>query len=226
MSDLDWKRPFKFVRSLLFIGKVRIAGFGPPGEPGLDDEAKTLFFELLNKSHSYLEFGSGGTTLAASRAGIPTLSVEADRFFAHAVRLALPADSQIEVIDVDLGITKEWSTPLFVRPTPARLLRWRRYIEAPFERIQSKTPFPDFVLIDGRFRRACALKVASEARRRAAQVSILVDDYFEAGREHYHEIEQWLGVPKRVGRAALFEADWNEEIPPAPAIDEAAADYR
>lgn len=223
--SVDWKRPFKFVRSLIFIGRSHLLGFGPPGEPGLDEESMATFFERLGKSRSYLEFGSGGTTLAAARAGVATLSVEADRFFAKAVRQALPSGSSVEVIDVDLGLTKEWSTPLFHSPTPDRLARWRHYIEAPFERIRKKENFPDFVLIDGRFRRACALKVVSQAHRMGAPVSILVDDYFTPGREHYHQVEEWLGPPRRVGRAALFDESFGKDVPPS-VLDEAARDWR
>ena len=226
MEHDEWKRPLKFIRSLLFIAKQRLVGFGPPGEPGLDDETTALFFELLEKSKSYLEFGSGGTTLAAARFGVPTVSVEADRFFARAVRKALPPGAKVKVIDIDLGVTKEWSTPLFVRVTPKRIARWRRYVEAPFERLEPLFPFPDFVLVDGRFRRACALKVAREASLHNARVSLLVDDYFTPGREHYADVEHWLGSPRRHGRGALFEIEAGSSGPPEDAIRQAAEDYR
>jgi hypothetical protein len=219
--------PFRLVASVIFVLRRQLIGFKAPRDPALDEEAKTIFFDLLASARLYLEFGAGGTTIAAENAGVPTISVESDAIFAKAVRHALGPAARVRLLQIDLGPTKEWSLPIFVRPTERRLALWRRYVEAPFELLQDSNDVPDFVLVDGRFRRACLLKAAFEASRRCAKVRVLVDDYFLPGREHYRSVEDWVGVPRRVGRAALFDLSSPELVKiTQSAIDKALTDYR
>lgn len=210
---------------LKFLYVQRIKGFVPPSEPQLDPEALHEFKRLLGASRSYLEFGSGGSTILASQFDKPTLSVECDRFFAASVRKAVGDVKLIDVIDVSIGLTRDWGLPVFTKPTAVRLQRWKRYSEAPFRRIADRGVFPDFVLVDGRFRRACALQTAVHAAGKP--VTIMLDDYFD-GRDYYHSVEQFLGVPRRVGRAAIFEIDSKglKQIPRAADLEGAAADFR
>lgn len=210
---------------LKFLYVQRVQGFRPPSEPQLDPEALQEFKRLLGASRSYLEFGSGGSTILASKLGKPTLSVECDRFFAASVRKAVGDVKLIEVIDVSIGLTRDWGLPVFTKPTAARLQRWKRYSEAPFRRIADQGVFPDFVLIDGRFRRACALQTAVHAA--GEPLTIMIDDYFD-GRNHYHSVEQFLGVPRKVGRAGVFEFDARglKHIPSTADLEDAAADFR
>ncbi|NQW69737.1 MAG: hypothetical protein HQ457_05090 [Betaproteobacteria bacterium] len=60
---------------------------------------------------------------------------------------------------------------------------------------------PDLILIDGRFRVACALKVVKYMHNQA-NFSLLVDDYVD--RSHYVEIERFAKLEKLVGRMAIF----------------------
>lgn len=211
-----------------FLFVQRVQGFTPPGRPGLDDQSADRFLEELKFCRNYLEFGSGGTTLVADRLRIPTVSVESDRFFAKAVRQGLRSDTNVEILDIYLGITREWSEPIFKRPTPARLERWRKYISSPLLQLSQRSVIPDFVLVDGRFRRSCILELAQVALKAGQTVRVMVDDYYENGREHYHKVEDVIGIPEKVGRAALFQIsrDRSPKIPSHTELDEAAADYR
>lgn len=212
---------------LKFLYVQRVSGFTPPSEPFLDPEALSEYKRLLAECRSYLEFGSGGSTLLAARLEKPTLSVECDRFFAASVRKAIGVAKAVEVIDVSIGLTREWGHPVFTRPTPERLKRWRRYSEAPFVKIAERGVFPDFVLVDGRFRRACALRTAAAAAAAGMPVTIMIDDYLD-GRDHYHSVEKFLGAPRKVGRAGIFEIGPGgpQRIPGPADLDEAASDYR
>ena len=184
------------------------------------------FAELLAASNGYLEYGAGGTTLLANRLGIRTLTIEGDRFYASVVRKTLKPPTSVKIVHVNIGFTREWSLPIFSTPTRFRVRRWRRYAGKPFKLLAKLGWFPDLVLVDGRFRRACVLETARHAAIRGSFVTIVVDDYFE--RDHYHQVERWLGPPCQVGRAAVFH------LKPAAltaAIDEsdiadAARDYR
>jgi hypothetical protein len=200
----------RILELLHFLYVQRIKGFDPPSAPELDEETLERLTAELKRCKAYLEFGSGGSTMIADRLGVPTVSIESDRFFARTISSALKGTT-VSVVPVYIGFTGEWGWPLLKRPTPSRIARWRRYVETGFERSS-----PDLILIDGRFRVACGL----EAARRTNGATVIVDDYFN--RPHYRSMESYLGPPERVGRAAIFKSG-NKKIP-AEAISKAVTD--
>jgi len=222
-----YQRLARVRRLLLFFYHQRIKGFAVPLDPHFDASSTEAFKDRIGRTRLYVEYGAGGSTLLAGRLGIRTISVESDRFFARRVRAALPASAKATVLDINLGMTIEWSKPVFRTPTQQRVKRWRRYVMAPFEQIGPGQGFPDFVLVDGRFRRACALEMARRAQVGEHPVTIMVDDY--VGRPDYHVIEEYLGSPRLAGRAAFFEvmpAAAGQRRVPVSAVEEAMRDYR
>lgn len=216
----------RMIRLARFLYRQRFEGFTVSEEPLLDDQARDWLVRRMEQARSYLEFGAGGTTVKASHSGLPTISIESDRFFARAVRVKLAPGHQVELLDARIGLTTEWGIPVPGTPSPGRIAKWRRYVELPFASLTEKgQQFPDLVLVDGRFRRACALKTAHEASRAGANCDLLFDDYFSEGRDHYHAVEEVLGQPSRVGRAALFRLDGSNTVETV-LIEEALADYR
>lgn len=188
-----------------FLYHQRIRGFDPPSdEPFMDPEGSARFKSELAKATRYLEFGSGGTTVLADRAGIDTISVENDRFYARAVASQLSGDTVTQIV-VNTGATREWGFPLRADQQRA----WD-YISA----ASKAFPLPDFILIDGRWRVACALERARLSHVCRHPATLMFDDY--AGRPHYHSVEAHLGKPEMAGRAAIF-------LIGEQAIDETAA---
>lgn len=180
---------------LRFFYVQRVRGFDTPTQPHLDEETAEWLERQLRKTQLYLEFGSGGSTLLANNRSVPSISVESDRFYARAVRRGL-AHSEIARIEVPrMVITAEWGMPLFFRRS-----KGPRYVEAGFETLGDR--FPDLVFIDGRYRIACALESARRARLSAVSSLLMFDDY--EGRPFYRAVEDHLGKPERIGRAALF----------------------
>ena len=176
-----------------FLYQQRIKGFDPPGdEPFMDPEGSERFKQELAKANNYVEFGSGGTTVQADRFRVPTLSVESDRFYARAVASRLQSQC-VEQIVVDLGFTGEWGAPLISNRN-----KGRRYVSAPFR----GGSFPDLILVDGRYRAACALESARRAHQAGATANLLFDDY--GTRPHYRVVERVLGRPEMAGRVAVF----------------------
>ena len=170
--------------------------------PAFDPEFEALFRDQIQNVQFYLEFGSGASTLIAARAGVETICVESDRRFAQAVRNAVGKDAPVTIIHSDIGMTEEWGYPVFTRPTAKHHRRWRNYTEKAFTHVASTGRFPDLILVDGRFRRACALTSAYQAQLVSAETVIHVDDY--VGRDHYAAIEEFLGPPELTGRSACF----------------------
>ncbi len=185
-----------------FLFHRHFSGIVAPDEPDMEPELLESLVSLLSTSALYLEFGSGGSTIRAGRAGIPTVSVESDPYFARAMRKATAGFPDVAILYTDIGRTELRGFPLIKRPTPRRIDRWRNYIRRPFEHLSRQGRFPDLILVDGRFRRACALECARQALLTGATATLLFDDYRD--RPNYHRVEPFLGTPLAMGRAALF----------------------
>ena len=197
MGKLKLKQRLQRAREIAqFLYVQRVKGFDRPGPPHFDDETRKWFETRLGKAKSYLEFGAGGSTVMASRLGISTISVEGDPYYAKAVRRAIDPEAPLTFLTPRLGLTTGWSRPL--RPSRGKA---KRYVSSPFKILRDQ--FPDFILVDGRYRIACALESARQARLRGAQADLLVDDYGK--RRQYRVLEAWLGQPRMIGRSALFE---------------------
>ena len=181
---------------LRFFYVQRVQGFESPTRPHLDEESAAWLEAQLKRTTLFLEFGSGGSTVLANRLGVPSISVESDRFFARAVWRGLERPEIARIQVPEMGITAEWGMPLFFRRK-----KGRRYVSAGFELLGDR--FPDFISVDGRYRVACALESARRAHLAGANPLLMLDDY--DGRSFYHFVEDHLGAPERVGRAALFK---------------------
>jgi hypothetical protein len=185
-----------------FYRVQRISGFDVPDLPHLDDGATERLQVEMARASFYLEFGTGGSTLAAGRAGLETIAVDSDPYFLRAVTAKLPTGHRVTPVHADIGLTCEWGWPVRGRPTPDRVRRWRTYIDKPFAMVAARGRFPDFVFVDGRFRPACALEAARLAQAKGVTVTIMIDDY--VGRDDYRAVEAHLGPPDFAGRAAVF----------------------
>lgn len=210
LGSAVYKRLRAPVDLLGFFYIQRVRGFTPPSRPHLDEQTLAWLSDELQTTKLFLEFGCGGSTLLADQMAVPTVSVESDRFYASAVRGALLHPETTQIIAVDMGITREWGMPMFYSRK-----KGVRYTSAPFERLGSR--LPDLILVDGRYRVACALESAAHAARAGSQSTMLIDDY--AGRPAYHILENYLGSPDRIGRGAIFRLG-SHQIP-----HEAIAEY-
>lgn len=172
-----------------------------PDRPWFDSEGTRLFEQSLQRSRLYMEYGSGGSTVLAAHLGKDFVSVESDLTFSKAVTDRIEIEDRPgHVVAVNIGTTGAWGAPLFTRPSKNRLLSWRQYVIAPWLRLPAGTT-PDLVLIDGRFRIACALHSLMQLRGRE-DVTILFDDYGD--RRNYHVLERFARLEQMAGRMAVF----------------------
>lgn len=179
----------------------RIVGFPPPGfTPYMPVDEVEFFKEQLSHCRHYVEFGTGGSTVYASLQGVQTISVENDAFYARTVTSQLAGSSVTQIV-ASLGPSMAWGMPAFPRVKLAR-----RYVMAPW----NLETFPDFILVDGRYRAACALAASCMAHKQGARAVIMFDDYID--RPGYHVVEEFLGHPQYVGRAAIFSVG-KQDVP-------------
>lgn len=161
-------------------------------------EASRVFLERLSRSASYLEFGAGSSTLQAAHLAGDVTSVESDARFLGAVGLkCLPMEPHL--IHGDIGRTGPWGVPSSKRPSRHRVAKWRNYPTAPW-RVRGEDYRADLILVDGRFRVACALAVI--LHQPDENWTLLVDDY--AGRTEYQPIGQFAELVALHGRMAEF----------------------
>ncbi|MBC7768462.1 MAG: hypothetical protein H7124_06725 [Phycisphaerales bacterium] len=210
-----------------FLYVQRWTGFTVSGAPEFEAQAVPFFLDLLTTAGAYLEFGMGGSTVLAAMNGVCFVSVDSDRHFMRAVKDKIKQIGRLDperqtFIHGDIGPTAAWGIPVLQRATPSRVERWRRYLQAPWAAMMDK-PGPYLVLVDGRFRVACALSAAKNLD--ASQTQILIDDY--EGRDHYRVVERHLELRQRCGRMALFtpRADIDAKSLDAD-IEKYSADWR
>lgn len=179
------------------------------GEPHLPSQEIEFFYAALKGCTTYLEYGSGGSTLTALRVVPNVISVENDRAFFRAVThkgKSLAKGLYLPVF-VHTGRTGDWGLPAVRRPTALRLWRWRRYAIKPWALIKRHKLLPDFVLVDGRFRVACALECLLRLPKNS-HCRIMLDDFEQYDGAYLPVLEFAEGV-ERHGRAVIFRRPAN-----------------
>lgn len=205
-ETLAGRLAYKFQRALAYAGfawRQRVLGFTVPERPDFDEATIPLFMTRVSEAKRYLEFGSGASSVLAARAGVTFTTVDTDNHYLAAVRSAIAAAgfadaSRQTFIHADIGLTEHWGAPVFKSQTPERLARWAAYPEAPWADGEK----PDFVLVDGRFRVACALVAIKHLG--AGDWKLWLDDY--QGRDHYRIVERFAVLEKMSGVTAIFRA--------------------
>jgi hypothetical protein len=197
-------KKMRYYRDLArFFFVQRVVGFSIPEEPYFDNESSMLFTSLIHNCRFYLEYGSGGSTVLAAHLNKSFISVDTDRFFLKSVGRKIGSlASHQRLVHVDIGLTGPWGSPLrTAHPTTQRLNKWKAYPGVPWRFID--VCLPDLILVDGRFRVACALTCLANLKG-FSSATILIDDY--AGRPYYHVVEKYAKLLKLAGRMAIFQA--------------------
>lgn len=198
-------------RDFSFIAQKRTL-LSPPTKPIFDKETMALFNDLITapETKAYLEFGAGGATLLAAQHVEFLISVESDRLYRDLVRSsveALETGAETHLLHGDFGITAGWGKPLF--KLNGYSFSGKNYVNAPWALIEQKQRKIDFVLVDGRYRAACACKALMSPS--ASNAVILLDDFSD--RPEYHGVLDFADVLERPGRSVLLrrKSDFDAE---------------
>lgn len=179
--------------------------FAIPTEPFFASSAASEAFKcLLANANFYVEYGSGGSTYLAAKLGKKFESYEVSPDFASLVQKKIqsslePSCYKSVVKVIYCGPTRSWGVPF----------PWiiNRFLYAKEMKSYSDPHWlnsggnPDLILIDGRFRVACALKGVLALSEKDGWCMV-VDDY--ADRKEYHVISQFVSLDKLVGTTAFF----------------------
>ena len=169
--------------------------------PDLPEAEKKIFFQYLDNSKVYFEYGSGGSTYEAfKRTNIQKIyAVESDMFWVNKLYAnGIPKNSdRVQILYIDIKAEKnKYGYP----GKNSTYEDWIKYSRA-FGNLESSIKKEvDFILIDGRFRVACALNLLKEI---SENTIVAFDDFFN--RKHYHIVLDYFDVVERVGRMAFFK---------------------
>lgn len=142
----------------------------------------------------YLEFGMGGSTLAAVRAGFGSIvAVDSDPRWvsgvashpevAHAI-----SAGRVRLLHGDIGPVGPWGMPAGEQDRA----RWPAYTQAGW----AAATKPDLVFVDGRFRVACCLSVALACPDPVSAPRVLMHDMGEV-RPHYAPVLEVFDIAER-----------------------------
>jgi hypothetical protein len=186
-----------YAYNIKFVVRRQLYGLEVGDTPWFDPDGGEFYARALRGARTYLEYGSGGSTVLAAGIVDRLVSVESDHIFARAVRAKVEGSrANTTMLMPDIGFTRHLGIPFFAKPRSWRVRRWKTYPKAPWAAFPDLKP--DLVLIDGRFRVACALETLLHVDH---EVPILIDDY--VGRD-YRAVEQFADLVGMHGRMAHF----------------------
>jgi hypothetical protein len=157
-----------------------------------------LFTGLLGSGKFYLEWGAGGSTLAAVRSQVRQIvSVETDGSWIARLKedeeiARAITTNRLIFRPIDVGPVGQWGMPIGTES----IRKWPRYALDPF--VATDLNF-DVILVDGRFRLHCLLAAAQCATEGA---TVFLHDY--ATRHSYTVADKYFDTVNRVDSAVIL----------------------
>ena len=181
----------------------------------MSEDEKKLFDDTIKHSKNYLEYGLGGTTLRSiQKSGANIFSVDTSEAWIEYMRQYLiikkNENKRLSIFYLDIGPTRQFGYPVSTKNKSSFPL----YSSDIFKRIDKD--IIDLVMIDGRFRVACTLKIIIECYSNP-ELRILFHDFWD--RPQYHILLKYLDTIDAADTLGLFS------IKKAPDPDELAQDY-
>lgn len=159
-----------------------------------------FFKKTLKKTNFYFEYGSGNSTILIDKYRKKFISVELDKKFYQLIYDNLKRKSGI--IFVDMGVVGEFSYPIF--KDKKKILEYIKTLNKFF----TKNKFPDFILVDGRFRVACCINIYLLIKKFNRHPIVILDDYKK--RNHYKILNKIFDI-RKIGRMALLKIKKNNK---------------
>lgn len=173
-------------------------------KPHLADRDYAIYKKYISKSKHYFEYGSGGSTYEAVMT--PTIehvySVESDKAWIDKIKTTISDSSKCTFFYVDLKSIGNWGNP----GKQCKVSDYKNYSDAIHMVDKSKI---DTVLIDGRFRVACALKCLE-----LDNAIVLIDDFLD--RPYYHIVLDYYDIIEKGERMVCLKK--KDKVPPPDVI--------
>lgn len=162
---------------------------------------KIMFKKNIENSGSYLEFGMGGSTIyALKNSDAKIYSVESSKEWIKHMReyfyIRNSEKTRLKLFQIDIGETKEWGHPVGEESKE----KFPDYSGKIFESLDTQSL--DSILVDGRFRVACALKAALECKGNE-KLRVMIHDFWN--REKYHKVLEYLEECESVDKLVVLK---------------------
>ncbi|BAR63487.1 hypothetical protein ACVIWV_010092 [Bradyrhizobium diazoefficiens] len=182
--------------------------------PRMSEEETALFLSFVRNSRDYVEFGTGGSTVLASKYVKRSIrSVDSSQEWLKRVGSACAeCQTQPELMLVDIGPTGDWGFPT----DGATKSRWPDYHSAIWRYEQSADA--DLYLVDGRFRIACFAQTVLHCKPTA-----IIGFHDFSSRRPYHcvrkiaqeiatagDLSFFLPLPRRDAAEAILRSHYTE----------------
>jgi len=158
---------------------------------------QALFESFLRSASSYVEFGTGGSTVLAARAVRQWLiALDSSVEWLEKVRVACEREGAAvtpTLVPVDIGPIGDWGRPM----DDSARERWPLYHESIWTLPGSTES--GLYMVDGRFRVACFAQILLRCRPGAI---VLIHDF--QGRPHYHVVHELAREVARSGALSAF----------------------
>jgi hypothetical protein len=169
---------------------------------------KAMLIRELQRTDAYFEFGMGGSSLLAVRAGVRQMVlVDSDASWVAGVRrhpeiAPRCADGSVSALHADIGPVREWGAPA----DRASLAMWNAYLAVGWEEWARRKAMPDLVFVDGRFRVACCISVAlaNMQQQPPAEIRVLMHDVCDE-RPHYRDALEFFEQVELVDTLMLMK---------------------
>jgi hypothetical protein len=163
--------------------------------PRMSDEETALFLSFVKNSRDYVEFGTGGSTVLASKhVKNSILSVDSSQEWLDQVNRACSgSQTKPQLRFVDVGPIGDWGFPI----DGSAKSRWPEYHSAIWKVEQSSDA--DLYLVDGRFRVACFAQVTLHCKPNAI---IGIHDF--SSRPAYHCVREIAREIATAGDMSFF----------------------
>jgi hypothetical protein len=162
-----------------------------------------LFKEVCSNKKTFLEYGSGGSTIWLLKKNKKIYSVESNPDFykyMNSINLVKTSADNLQYRYIDLGPTNKWGKPL----TTENSDNWMAYYTEIWVDINAASEKVDVVFIDGRFRVSCCLYTIIKLLENNWNDTIfLFHDFWR--RKQYHEVLEFLKEIKSAGELAAFK---------------------
>jgi hypothetical protein len=170
---------------------------------------REAYAKLLKETPLVVEFGCGGSTVIACLAGVPRIiSVDSDKLWLETVQSAPEIAKFIDsvcLLHANIGEIREWGYPVGA-VTHEQAENYHSAVWSLFGQTKPRA----VVLVDGRFRIACAIRSLMST---APGSLVCFHDYLP--RQGYHVVEEILEPMDRVDDMAIFQTPEELRLEPA-----------
>ena len=169
---------------------------------------RDFFDKNVKEAKKYLEFGLGGSTIRAlQKSRCEVLTIESSSEWIKVMEKILmlkyyKMSKRLSILNVDIGPVVEWGYPASNKYEHL----FHLYSTAFLKSVDILSM--DLVLVDGRFRLACALKIISECYLSNNKIKILFHDFCDLKekryKEKYKDLLKYVDIVDKVETLYLF----------------------